>query len=188
MHSEDLATWYVTAQSAANSHGDPSTNAQDAATRTAPFLHAFPFTLLHLRNIPHLPELQILVASPSAHDVPVRAQSTPEHPCIMRISNFAYTLQAGVSVDHEGVRREPVSREELFAMRRPLNGCHLGWCRQRMQPRACGGIPDVHGGVVGASAGCEKGGLPRTPGDRLRRHREVISNRARQGKATMNLP
>ena len=70
----------------------------------------------------------------------------------MRVTDFCYTFHGGVAVDHDGVCREAMRREELFAVGRPLDGGDLGRCGERMEACACSGIPDMNGGVVCTSA------------------------------------
>lgn len=87
----------------------------------------------------------------------------------MRVADLAYALERGVAMHHDGVGGEAVRGEELFAVGRPLDGCHLRGRRERMQACARGGIPDVDGRVVGAATGGEKSGLPVTPCNGLNR-------------------
>lgn len=73
-------------------------------------------------------------------------------------------------MDHDRVGWVSVGREELFAMRRPLNGRDLRRRTECVETSAGSTVPDIDCGVICPTPRCKEGRLPRTPRNGLPPH------------------
>jgi hypothetical protein len=121
--------------------------------------------LLLLRRwyLPYPPKLEVLVPSARAHHIARGTDAAEQHARVVSVPNLCDAVQRWVCVNHDRVRWVSVCRQELFLVRRPVDGSNLTWRFQRVQSSARRTVPYVDCGIVRAPATSQKGWLPWAP-------------------------
>lgn len=118
-------------------------------------------------NLPNPPKLDTLVTRAADDYVALGADRRVQHAGIVCVTDLPNFVQGRVRVHHDRVVREAVRGEHLLCERGEPDRGHLRGCGERVEPRACIRIPEVHGRIAGPATGGEKGSLPRTPSESL---------------------
>ena len=124
--------------------------------------------------LPDPPKFEILVTSARAHHIARRADAAEQHARVVSVPDLCDAVQRWVCVDHDRVSWVSVGRQELFLVRRPVDGSNLGWRFQRMQPSARRTVPYVDGGVIRTPATSQKRWLPWAPRNRLQKAKDKL--------------